>query len=119
MEESSRYTARGGAAHTRNIAQTARVGRTTRIQNSIHGAVAMAAVSLQQGPVNRRALAGTCAWRRANLSPVLSVRKQGGGHTRGPVQWPVGDLRGFFFFQAEDGIRDVAVTGVQTCALPI
>src|SRR5205809_4614445 len=26
---------------------------------------------------------------------------------------------GFFFFQAEDGIRGVAVTGVQTCALPI
>src|SRR2546429_6749719 len=25
----------------------------------------------------------------------------------------------FFFFQAEDGIRDAAVTGVQTCALPI
>ena len=25
----------------------------------------------------------------------------------------------FFFFHAEDGIRDVAVTGVQTCALPI
>src|SRR2546429_3603987 len=28
-------------------------------------------------------------------------------------------VSGFFFFQAEDGIRDVAVTGVQTCALPI
>src|SRR2546422_4190088 len=28
-------------------------------------------------------------------------------------------MRCFFFFQAEDGIRDVAVTGVQTCALPI
>src|SRR3712207_7703571 len=30
-------------------------------------------------------------------------------------------LRGFivFFFQAEDGIRDIGVTGVQTCALPI
>src|SRR5256884_3778992 len=28
-------------------------------------------------------------------------------------------LHRFFFFQAEDGIRDVAVTGVQTCALPI
>ena len=27
--------------------------------------------------------------------------------------------RGFFFFQAEDGIRDDLVTGVQTCALPI
>src|SRR2546429_6062160 len=29
------------------------------------------------------------------------------------------ELMFFFFFQAEDGIRDVAVTGVQTCALPI
>src|SRR3712207_8809407 len=26
---------------------------------------------------------------------------------------------GNFFFQAEDGIRDIGVTGVQTCALPI
>src|SRR2546430_4862632 len=29
------------------------------------------------------------------------------------------DLLFFFFFQAEDGIRDLTVTGVQTCALPI
>src|SRR6266403_2673365 len=28
-------------------------------------------------------------------------------------------MRLFFFFQAEDGIRDLYVTGVQTCALPI
>jgi len=28
-------------------------------------------------------------------------------------------LEFFFFFQAEDGIRDTSVTGVQTCALPI
>src|SRR6266699_5837707 len=28
-------------------------------------------------------------------------------------------VRLFFFFQAEDGIRDADVTGVQTCALPI
>src|SRR2546421_5298495 len=28
-------------------------------------------------------------------------------------------IRCFFFFQAEDGIRDLIVTGVQTCALPI
>src|SRR3712207_7206529 len=27
--------------------------------------------------------------------------------------------RRVFFFQAEDGIRDIGVTGVQTCALPI
>src|SRR3989440_6194874 len=29
------------------------------------------------------------------------------------------ECRAFFFFQAEDGIRDLIVTGVQTCALPI
>src|SRR2546427_7325189 len=29
------------------------------------------------------------------------------------------DRRDDFFFQAEDGIRDLTVTGVQTCALPI
>src|SRR2546430_1174915 len=28
-------------------------------------------------------------------------------------------MRDIFFFQAEDGIRDLTVTGVQTCALPI
>src|SRR2546430_6095188 len=31
----------------------------------------------------------------------------------------VARLRLVFFFQAEDGIRDLTVTGVQTCALPI
>src|SRR5208337_4794256 len=30
-----------------------------------------------------------------------------------------GSVLVFFFFQAEDGIRDTSVTGVQTCALPI
>src|SRR2546430_10142899 len=29
------------------------------------------------------------------------------------------DIVHYFFFQAEDGIRDLTVTGVQTCALPI
>src|SRR5256884_2578340 len=37
--------------------------------------------------------------------------------------WPqvrrIAHIHPDFFFQAEDGIRDVAVTGVQTCALPI
>src|SRR6266568_8943163 len=31
----------------------------------------------------------------------------------------MGEMGVFFFFQAEDGIRDGTVTGVQTCALPI
>ena len=33
--------------------------------------------------------------------------------------WGVGGWWVCFFFQAEDGIRDRLVTGVQTCALPI
>src|SRR2546429_3826550 len=48
---------------------------------------------------------------------VLSVVKEGGRESHGVelrAVWLV-----VFFFQAEDGIRDVAVTGVQTCALPI
>src|SRR5256885_13069092 len=37
------------------------------------------------------------------------------------MRWPRACTRlvVFFFFQAEDGIRDYKVTGVQTCALPI
>src|SRR3712207_7837197 len=36
------------------------------------------------------------------------------------VSWDCSRLRLLgFFFQAEDGIRDIGVTGVQTCALPI
>ena len=41
----------------------------------------------------------------------VAVRQKGVG-----VLWCYGL---FFFFQAEDGIRDYKVTGVQTCALPI
>src|SRR2546430_812325 len=36
---------------------------------------------------------------------------------RRAATWGCMDI--FFFFQAEDGIRDLTVTGVQTCALPI
>src|SRR3712207_185694 len=35
------------------------------------------------------------------------------------VMTRIHSILGFFFFQAEDGIRDIGVTGVQTCALPI
>src|SRR2546421_72626 len=41
----------------------------------------------------------------------VSVSAGGSGTSPGSVR--------FFFFQAEDGIRDLIVTGVQTCALPI
>ena len=42
--------------------------------------------------------------------------KTGEGREEGD-EWRNND--GVFFFQAEDGIRDYKVTGVQTCALPI
>src|SRR5256885_1565303 len=42
------------------------------------------------------------------------------GRTRGSTSAPRKKFESiFFFFQAEDGIRDYKVTGVQTCALPI
>src|SRR2546429_5657440 len=47
-------------------------------------------------------------------SAILSLDRRGASYRRWMVVWCPG-----FFFQAEDGIRDVAVTGVQTCALPI
>src|SRR2546425_7482750 len=42
---------------------------------------------------------------------------EGVGKSQARHQWSA--LSVFFFFQAEDGIRDKLVTGVQTCALPI
>src|SRR5256885_560260 len=42
------------------------------------------------------------------------------GYPRFPVTVEfIDDVIAYFFFQAEDGIRDYKVTGVQTCALPI
>src|SRR2546422_1641578 len=48
------------------------------------------------------------------LHPRRMVKGRAAGCWRRGIVAPF-----FFFFQAEDGIRDVAVTGVQTCALPI
>src|SRR5256886_2852172 len=44
---------------------------------------------------------------------VLILRNVAGCLLRGDI------MCYYFFFQAEDGIRDLTVTGVQTCALPI
>src|SRR2546421_357417 len=46
------------------------------------------------------------------------LRSAGGWEVRQKLGGP-GFIGFFFFFQAEDGIRDLIVTGVQTCALPI
>src|SRR5256884_187023 len=52
--------------------------------------------------------------KRQVARPLVPRQHESGRPPGEGVRW------GFlFFFQAEDGIRDVAVTGVQTCALPI
>src|SRR5256884_219648 len=58
----------------------------------------------------------------ADNRPLLVMRSNlwaSGYDVDGTDQTSLGQFSGGFFFQAEDGIRDVAVTGVQTCALPI
>src|SRR5256886_5814944 len=50
--------------------------------------------------------------------PYRMICSAGGSAAFYPACTPAGPLM-FFFFQAEDGIRDLTVTGVQTCALPI
>src|SRR2546425_3089019 len=54
---------------------------------------------------------------RCCVKEVSQLHVNGGSDDGGTVAWDWYGL--FFFFQAEDGIRDKLVTGVQTCALPI
>src|SRR3989449_2794752 len=65
----------------------------------------MKLISLTPPPSNRSSRGDRSACRLAFTEQVCCVQS--------------GVFSNFFFFQAEDGIRDVAVTGVQTCALPI
>src|SRR2546430_9118347 len=52
-----------------------------------------------------------------SLRPQNDPSPAGGAVVVGVVS--IQDAVSLFFFQAEDGIRDLTVTGVQTCALPI
>src|SRR2546430_4866206 len=67
-------------------------------------------------------LAGLSAgYHLADFEPVLFEKEKAiGGLCRSFTQDGFTfDCTGHLFFQAEDGIRDLTVTGVQTCALPI
>src|SRR6266496_4965669 len=57
--------------------------------------------------------------RGAAPSPATAGRGQPGARVPVIPSPRHGGMELFFFFQAEDGIRDLYVTGVQTCALPI
>src|SRR2546421_3693025 len=58
---------------------------------------------------------GSAVWKWVALWAVLASQDRGAVPNLNLI---VVDIF-FFFFQAEDGIRDLIVTGVQTCALPI
>src|SRR5687768_3720335 len=97
-----------------NILTTARAGNVY-VNRNLVGAV----VGVQ--PFGGEGLSGTGP--KAG-GPLYLFRLLAGG----PADVAIQELRALdesglaatlFFFQAEDGIRDVAVTGVQTCALPI
>src|SRR5256885_12297824 len=56
---------------------------------------------------------GYSVFQFATFTPLHGVADLDFSQVTAPGTWV------FFFFQAEDGIRDYKVTGVQTCALPI
>src|SRR4051795_13143294 len=69
--------------------------------------------SYRQRSLGDRIWCTALVWRgmaHAGFVDILCVRN---------ICWTPFVLRSIFFFQAEDGIRDESVTGVQTCALPI
>src|SRR2546430_6700108 len=70
-----------------------------------------------------RGLSGECGGAHEPSSGLLRGAGCGGGggdvDARGREWGVCTGVWLFFFFQAEDGIRDLTVTGVQTCALPI
>src|SRR6266496_4892184 len=57
--------------------------------------------------------------RRSTVLPYSSRPRYRSSRSTLSVPAGSGATWAFFFFQAEDGIRDLYVTGVQTCALPI
>ena len=68
----------------------------------------MAAVQREASAERRAYVAEACQGNdelRRGVEALLAAHERAGGF--------------LFFFQAEDGIRDHCVTGVQTCALPI
>src|SRR2546423_8255943 len=60
-----------------------------------------------------------CAWVSSQNGRAWVVGRTGAWLGDSPWFGPGPGIVGYFFFQAEDGIRDKLVTGVQTCALPI
>src|SRR5256885_1189336 len=78
----------------------------------------LAGHACQRGPSSQGGCSRECLGRAGATSGLRRVwRGARGGADRRRDR--AASREGAFFFQAEDGIRDYKVTGVQTCALPI
>src|SRR2546430_760719 len=79
-------------------------------------------IESKRGVVKREAVTAVCSIRVVNSSAVITCNANSTLDIvvyTGDDEIIVDCLVVLFFFQAEDGIRDLTVTGVQTCALPI
>src|SRR2546430_575618 len=79
-------------------------------------------VHAQEAVSSERVIAvalGSCPPDGAQTELEVRVRQLGWPLARHPIETSATSYAVHFFFQAEDGIRDLTVTGVQTCALPI
>src|ERR1017187_10455723 len=85
---------------------------------SLFPPLARAAGYAELGTLERGAVDAALAARGLTIDPAPAGKIIGTIHVVNLEVFQPGD-GGFLFFQAEDGIRDTSVTGVQTCALPI
>src|SRR5256886_7910609 len=58
-------------------------------------------------------------WKMGEMAKLRGIKFRRIDYRIEDLSIPMDYYGAFFFFQAEDGIRDLTVTGVQTCALPI
>src|SRR5205085_11533077 len=90
-----------------------------KLENSTYPCAAREALTLRPFAINERFCQKLTRWMRRSCLICLA-RSSMTGLDMSHILFMVDILLlTFFFFQAEDGIRVLTVTGVQTCALPI
>src|SRR5438270_8578096 len=95
------------------------ISMASNIENPLYYSIlcALAAYCLRRAAIMKRSPCDLSSTTINSCSLRLSTKASEVGVRIRFIRQPIPDE--FFFFQAEDGIRDLTVTGVQTCALPI